>query len=178
LWGRSGSGKSTIVHLMLGFLSPKKGRVLINNDANPELYRQRISYVKQQPYFIHDTLAKNITLDGGNYNVQKMNEIITFCGLNNLLQTYPDRLNTLITENGKNISGGQRQRIMLARALYHEFDVLVLDEPFSEMDKAAETDILTQLQLLATQGKIIVLITHNPNSLSRCNKVIDLNGKS
>lgn len=178
LWGRSGSGKSTVVHLMLGFLSPKKGEILINNDANPELYRQRISYVKQQPYFIHDTLAKNITLDDVNYNVQKMNEIITFCGLNNLVQSYPYGLHTLITENGKNISGGQRQRIMLARALYHEFDMLVLDEPFSEMDKAAETDILTQLQLLATKGKIIVLVTHNPNSLSRCNKVIDLDGKN
>jgi len=106
-----------------------------------------------------------------------MNEIITFCGLNNLVQSYPDGLHTVITENGKNISGGQRQRIMLARALYHDFDVLVLDEPFSEMDKAAETDILTQLQLLAAKGKIIVLVTHNPNSLSRCNKVIDLDGK-
>ena len=178
LWGRSGSGKSTIIHLMLGFLSPKKGSVKINKNTNPGLYRLRISYVKQQPYFIHDTLAKNITLDGGNYNVHKMNEVITFCGLNNLLQTYPDGLNTLITENGKNISGGQRQRIMLARALYHDFDVLVLDEPFSEMDKALENDILTQLQLLATKGKIIVLVTHNPNSLNRCNRVIDLDGKN
>jgi len=177
LWGRSGSGKSTVVHLMQGFLSPQKGSVLINDDANPELSRLRISYVKQQPYFIHDTLAKNITLANVNYNVQKMNEIITFCGLNNLVQSYPDGLHTLITENGKNISGGQRQRIMLARALYHDFDVLVLDEPFSEMDKAAETDILTQLQLLAGKGKIIVLVTHNPNSLNRCNNVIDLNGK-
>jgi len=177
LWGRSGSGKSTVVHLMLGFLSPQKGRVLINDDATPELFRLRISYVKQQPYFIHDTLAKNITLANVNYNVQKMNEIITFCGLNSLVQSYPDGLHTLITENGKNISGGQRQRIMLARALYHDFDVLVLDEPFSEMDKAAETDILTQLQLLATKGKIIVLVTHNPHSLNRCNKVIDLDGK-
>jgi len=178
LWGRSGSGKSTIIHLMIGFLSPKKGSVKINKNTNPGLYRLRISYVKQQPYFIHDTLAKNITLDGGNYNVHKMNEVITFCGLNNLLQTYPDGLNTLITENGKNISGGQRQRIMLARALYHDFDVLVLDEPFSEMDKALENDILTQLQLLATKGKIIVLVTHNPNSFNRCNRVIDLDGKN
>lgn len=177
LWGRSGSGKSTVVHLMLGFLSPQKGSIFFNDDANPESFRLRISYVKQQPYFIHDTLAKNITLANVNYNVQKMNEIITFCGLNNLVQSYPDGLHTLITENGKNISGGQRQRIMLARALYHDFDVLVLDEPFSEMDKAAETDILTQLQLLAAKGKIIVLVTHNPNSLSRCNKVIDLDGK-
>ena len=177
LWGRSGSGKSTILHLILGFLSTKKGKVLINDEANLELYRRHLSYVKQQPYFIYDTLAKNITLDNVNYNVQKMNEIITFCGLNNLVQSYPDGLHTLITENGKNISGGQRQRIMLARALYHDFDVLVLDEPFSEMDKAAETGILTQLQLLAAKGKIIVLVTHNPNSLSHCNKVIDLDGK-
>jgi len=178
LWGRSGSGKSTVVQLMLGFLQPQKGSVFFNDDANTELYRNRISYVKQQPYFIHDTLAKNITLDNANYNVQHMNEVITFCGLDNLVQSYPDGLHTVITENGKNISGGQRQRIMLARALYHDHDLLVLDEPFSEMDKAAENEILTQLQLLAARGKMIVLITHNPNSLSRCNKVIDLNGKN
>jgi len=174
LWGRSGSGKSTVVHLMMGFLSSQKGNILINNNLNQKLYLQRISYVKQQPYFIHDTLVNNITLGDGTYNVHKMNDIITFCGLDTLLQTYPEGLNTIITENGKNISGGQRQRIMLARALYHDFDVLVLDEPFSEMDEPAESSILKQIQLLAAQGKIIILITHNQTSLAWCNKVINL----
>lgn len=174
LWGRSGSGKSTIIQLLTGFLSPQKGSVFINNNKDPKLYRQRMSYVKQQPYFIHDTFAKNITLSDGVYNVHKMSDIVTFCGLESLLKTYPEGLDTLITENGKNISGGQRQRIMLARALYHDFDVLVLDEPFSEMDETAEVGILKQVQLLAEQGKIVILVTHNQSSLAWCNKVINL----
>ena len=61
------------------------------------------------------------------------------------------------------MSGGQRKRLMLSRALYHDFDLLILDEPFSEMDEDSETDILIKLQRLAEQGKIIILITHNPN---------------
>jgi ABC-type bacteriocin/lantibiotic exporter with double-glycine peptidase domain len=64
------------------------------------------------------------------------------CGIDNMLIEYPEGINKLITENGKNISGGQRQRIVLARALYHDFDMLILDEPFNEMDAAAEKIIL------------------------------------
>jgi len=175
LWGQSGSGKSTLIQLLTGFLSPQKGSVLVNDDVNVQHYRNRISYVKQQPYFIHDTLLKNITLADESYDMHKIIEVIVFCGLESLLQSYPDGLDTLITENGKNLSGGQRQRVMLARALYHDFDMLILDEPFSELDEASETDMLDRLQQLATQGKIIILITHNKDSLAYCNQITNLN---
>jgi len=175
LWGQSGSGKSTLIHLLSGFLSPQKGSISFNGEINIRDYRTRISYVKQQPYFIHDTLLKNITLDDAGYRPHRISEVIDFCGLDNLLQTYPDGMNTIITENGKNLSGGQRQRVMLARALYHDFDLLILDEPFSEMDEDSETDILIKLQKLAAQGKIIILITHNKASLDYCNQIINLN---
>ena len=175
LWGQSGSGKSTLIHLLSGFLSPQKGSISFNDAANIKDYRTRISYVKQQPYFIHDTLLKNITLDDAGYRPHKISEVIDFCGLDNLLQIYPDGMNTIITENGKNLSGGQRQRVMLARALYHDFDLLILDEPFSEMDEDSETDILIKLQKLAAEGKIIILITHNKASLDYCNQIINLN---
>jgi ABC-type multidrug transport system fused ATPase/permease subunit len=176
LWGQSGSGKSTLIQLLTGFLSAQKGSISFNNVTNTQqFYRNRISYVKQQPYFIHDTLLKNITLDDGGYHPHKIDDVIDFCGLDSLLQTYPDGLETLITENGKNLSGGQRQRVMLARALYHDFDLLILDEPFSEMDKASEKCILKKLQQLAAQGKIIILITHNQASLAYCNQIINLN---
>jgi ABC-type bacteriocin/lantibiotic exporter with double-glycine peptidase domain len=76
----------------------------------------------------------------------------------------------------KTLAGGQRQRLMLARALYHDFDLLILDEAFSEMDATAENGILTQLQRLSQQGKIILLITHNMASLAYCNKQISPDG--
>jgi ABC-type bacteriocin/lantibiotic exporter with double-glycine peptidase domain len=101
-----------------------------------------------------------------------------FCGLDIILDQYPKGWSGMITENGKNLSGGQRQRLMLARALYHEFDLLILDEPFGEMDQASENAILEKLQLLAKQGKMILFITHNKRSLSWCNKILSFDEQS
>jgi len=91
-----------------------------------------------------------------------------------MLAEFPEGIETITRENGKNISGGQRQRIMLARALYHDFDLLILDEPFGELDDQSEQCILKKLQLLAQQGKMILFITHNKASLYYCNKIISL----
>lgn len=178
--GNSGRGKTTIINLLAGFLEPAEGRIYINNKiaAAPmrRLYRKNISLVKQQPFFIYDTIRKNIILDDKTADEQKLTSVLEFCGLNKLVAGYPEGTAKVITENGKNISGGQRQRIMLARALYHNHDLLILDEPFSEMDADAENELLTKLQQLALQGKMIILITHNKASLAICNKVISPNG--
>jgi ABC-type bacteriocin/lantibiotic exporter with double-glycine peptidase domain len=104
-----------------------------------------------------------------------LEEILAFCGIDQFLLKYPEGLEKIIKENGKNISGGERQRIMLARALYRDFDLLIIDEPFSEMDDLSENFILNQLRLLAQQGKMILFITHNKSSLTYCNKIISLN---
>src|SRR6202020_2147317 len=100
-------------------------------------------------FFIHDSILKNITLSDVKYNGKKLDEVLSFCGIDKALNKYPEGIEKIIKENGKNISGGQRQRIMLARALYHDFDLLILDEPFGEMDDQSEKTILTQLQGLA-----------------------------
>lgn len=176
--GRSGMGKTTIINLLLGFLTQQSGEILISDKAGDSIERQlywpAISYVKQQPFFINDSILKNITLSDGGYDQQRLAEVVSFCGIDRMLDQYPDGISKLITENGKNISGGQRQRIMLARALYPDFDLLLLDEPFGEMDEEAEREILMNLQLLARKGKMILLITHNKSSLSFCNKTITL----
>jgi ABC-type multidrug transport system fused ATPase/permease subunit len=178
--GDSGQGKTTIINLITGFLNQTAGAVYINEKpasaAMRRLYRKKISLVKQQPFFIYDTIIKNITLDDMATDGQKFAEALAFCGLNKLIAGYPEGMGKIITENGKNISGGQRQRIMLARALYHDHDLLILDEPFSEMDADAEKELLTKLQQLARQGKMIMLITHNKASLAICNKIISPNG--
>jgi ABC-type multidrug transport system fused ATPase/permease subunit len=180
LSGSSGIGKSTLINLMLGFLEPDCGQISINNtpldDAGRQRYWHRVSYVKQQPFFIHDTILKNITLSDDGYDSVKLEEVLSFCGIDAFLDRHPGGLEKIISENGKNISGGQRQRIALARALYHDFDLLILDEPFSEMDREAENDILEKLQVLAQGGRMILLITHNASSLSFCNKIIAVDG--
>jgi len=172
----SGRGKTTLINILLGLIEQEDGAVSINNKINTAEERQhywsRISYIKQQPFFIHDSMLKNITLLESGHDATKLNEVISFCGLDTLLAQYPEGTDWIISENGKNLSGGQRQRMMLARALYHGFDLLILDEPFGEIDQLAENAILTQLQLLAQQGKMIIFITHNKPSLSFCNKII------
>lgn len=176
--GNSGRGKTTLIHILLGFIEQEDGVISINNKISVSQdrkdYRSRISYIKQQPFFIHDSVAKNITLQESGYDESKLKEVISFCGLDTLLDQYPEGRNLVITENGKNLSGGQRQRMMLARALYHGFDLLILDEPFGEMDQLSENAILDQLKLLAEQGKMFIFITHNKPSLSYCNKIISL----
>jgi len=177
----SGTGKTTIINLLLGFLEPDEGSIFLNdkkvNVNTLKASRQKISYVKQQPFFINDSVLKNITLSDDSYVRAKLDEVIAFCGIDRLLDKYPEGLEKRITENGNNISGGQRQRIALARALYHPFDVLILDEPFSEMDDESEKEILLQLQGLAETGKIILFITHNKRSISYCNKTFSLDGE-
>jgi ABC-type bacteriocin/lantibiotic exporter with double-glycine peptidase domain len=123
---------------------------------------------------MYDTLLANITLNGLQYQVPRLQKALDIAGISEWMPALPAGINTLLTENGKNISGGQRQRIALARALYKEADVLLLDEPFSELDEKAEETLLQHLQQLAASGKIIILITHNKKSLQVCNKIITL----
>ena len=177
--GPSGKGKTTMINILLGFLEPGCGGICINNKAatanDRQRYQNRISYIKQQPFFIHDSILKNITLADDAYDKEKLVEVASFCGIDKLLEKYPEGMEKIIKENGKNISGGQRQRIMLARALYHDFDLLILDEPFGEMDDQSEKEILIQLQALAQKGKMILFITHNRDSLKYCSKTFSLN---
>ena len=179
--GRSGLGKTTIINLMLGFLEQESGYILINdkttNTAERQLFWQNISYVKQQPFLINDSIRKNITLTDEGYDADKLMETMIFCGIESMFDQNDDGIDKLITENGKNISGGQRQRLALARALYHDFDLLILDEPFSEIDERAENVLLGNIKSLAKTGKMILMITHNKASLSFCNKIISLDGE-
>lgn len=176
--GKSGRGKTTIVHLLLGFLEPQSGSIRINNKSANDIIRQqywkRIAYVKQQPFLLHDSILTNITLGGSGYDNDRLEEVIRITGLGELVNSSAYGINTTITENGKNISGGQAQRIAIARALYKDADLVILDEPFNELDAASENNLLDYFSELARSGKIVILITHNKESLSRCNKIISL----
>lgn len=176
--GRSGKGKTTLLNMLLGFIPPAQGQVLINGQATSEQQRQQywqqIAYVKQQPFLMHDTLLANITMNGQHYDVERFTNAAGITDITSWMKQLPDDIYTLLTENGRNISGGQRQRIALARALYKNANVIILDEPFSELDEKAEAAVLQHLQRMAASGKIIILITHNPNSLAYCNKIVQV----
>jgi ABC-type multidrug transport system fused ATPase/permease subunit len=176
--GSSGKGKTTIINLLLGFLDPSAGEIYINNAKANLQERQKfwnkIAYAKQQSFFIHDTLLKNILLDDEKYDAQKLNEIISITGADKIINAHAEGLQYIIEENGKNISGGERQRIVFARTLYKEADLIILDEPFTELDETSELNMIRHLQQLAKKGKMIILITHNKKSFDHCNKIISL----
>jgi len=181
LSGISGKGKTTMMNLLLGFLEPGKGKLLINGTSSEmqqlQQFWKNISYVKQQPLLIYDSILKNITFDESVVDFQKLEEVLRVTGLKEILSSFPEGYNKVITENGKNLSGGQRQRIAIARALYKDADLVILDEPFSELDRYSEDCLLTYFSELANHGKTIILITHNKESLLFCNKIISLDEK-
>jgi ABC-type multidrug transport system fused ATPase/permease subunit len=172
----SGKGKTTLINLLLGLEETGGGTILFNGMQQTAAARQQywngIAYVKQQPFLIHDTIESNIILGQVNPDLTLLNKAAGITGLQTVAAQYPEGLKKIITENGKNISGGQRQRIALARAVYKNAGVIILDEPFSEMDTAAENNLLNYFRQQAGEGKIVILITHNKDSLAYCNKTI------
>jgi ABC-type multidrug transport system fused ATPase/permease subunit len=176
--GPSGKGKSTILNLLLGFLAPDSGDICINGSPTDVLARRsfwsRIAYVKQQPFLLHDTIMHNITLGGWPDDGGRLLDAAGATGLLPLIDSFPEKWDKIIAENGKNISGGQRQRIAFARALYKNADLLILDEPFSELDESSEREMMDLCLDLTRHGKTVLLITHNQNNLSFCHKTIVL----
>jgi ABC-type bacteriocin/lantibiotic exporter with double-glycine peptidase domain len=171
--GDSGKGKTTMLNLTAGFLQPEQGEILFNSESRKYLpFWSQMAYVKQDPFILHASILDNIVLFDEQYDPVKLNEVLEVTGL---LKNFPEGIGKMIMEGGKNISGGQRQRVALARALYKDATVLLLDEPFSELDEASEIVIMQYLRTLAESGKIILLISHNPKSLDFCHAVINFN---
>lgn len=181
--GESGIGKTTLMNVLLGFLAVDSGEIYFNDKpVGSEAIKQywpAIAYVRQQAFFIHDTLLRNITLEEDHHDSRQLQLAMYISGLDELVKTFPEGLEKIITENGKNISGGQQQRISIARALYKNADLILLDEPFNELDAAATSSLLQHFKELADSGKAVVMITHDKESLQYCNKTIsiDASGK-
>jgi ABC-type bacteriocin/lantibiotic exporter with double-glycine peptidase domain len=176
--GKSGKGKTTILNLLLGFLQPSSGGVFINEvSVSPgklKNYWPLISYVRQQCFFIHDSFMRNITLQEEGYDKERLKAALSISGLADLVKQSPEGLDKLITENGKNISGGQQQRIAIARALYKDAQLILLDEPFNELDECSTTLLMQHFKEMCATGKTVIMITHDSKSLSFCNKIISL----
>lgn len=174
--GESGKGKSTLLNLILGFLPAESGDIFFNdtlmNSVTVKGFWPRIAYVRQQSFFIHDTLVKNITLEEAHYDAGNLRSAMHISGLEEVLKKFPEGLEKVITENGKNISGGQQQRISIARALYKNADLILLDEPFNELDEESTASLLQHFKELALSGRSVVMITHDKKSLTYCNKTI------
>ena len=176
--GMSGKGKTTILNLILGFLKPASGKILVNDvlvsPSELKKYWPGISYMRQQSFLIHDSILRNITLQENNHDEDKLKRVLEISGLNDLIDSTPEGFNKMIAENGKNISGGQQQRINIARALYKDAELILLDEPFNELDEVSALSLVKYFNQLSSLGKMVIMITHDSNNLSYCNKIISL----
>ncbi|HEY0271887.1 MAG TPA: ATP-binding cassette domain-containing protein [Chitinophaga sp.] len=176
--GASGKGKTTLMNLVAGLLEPDEGAIVWNGVPLARADRSRwqdIAYAKQESFMLHASVLDNIVLFEAPYNTAKLQAVLAATGLDVFLSQFPEGVHKMVMESGRNLSGGQRQRIALARALYKDAPVLLLDEPFSELDKAAELAMLQHLKTLAARGRIVLLISHNEESLAICDTVIRLN---
>ncbi len=171
--GRSGSGKTTFADLLLGLLKPNLGRILINDielkHNNKKLIKY--SYVPQSINLLDDTLYNNIVFgsDHDKIDKDKIDEILSLTDLDNLDKNLYQKH---IGEDGIEISGGQKQRIGIARGLYNNPNLLVLDEPTSELDYESEKKVMNNL--IKCNIDLIVIIAHRINTLSICNKLLIL----
>jgi ABC-type multidrug transport system fused ATPase/permease subunit len=178
--GPTGSGKSTLVDLLLGLYEPTTGEILIDGCAlTPALvpsWQASIGYVPQDIFLIDDTIARNIAfgLPDNEVDPARLREACAMAQLLDFIEAeLPDRFDTNVGERGIRLSGGQRQRVGLARALYHRPSLLILDEATSALDMATEAKLLQALRGLA--GKLtMVVAAHRLSAVANCDQLVDL----
>ena len=178
-FGPSGSGKTTLIDLILGLLEPQKGSLYYNGNAldkhSINEWRSSVAYLPQDVFLVDDTLEKNIALGVSekNINSNKVLEAIKKARLKDLIDNLPKGKETIIGERGIRVSGGQKQRISLARAFYHEREVLVMDESTSALDTETEQEIVEEINHLKG-SKTMIVIAHRITTLQHCNAIYKL----
>lgn len=173
--GTSGAGKSTIIDLLLGLLTPTSGRVSadgIDITTDPIGWRRLIGYVPQSMYLCDDTIRRNVAfgLPDDQIDDAAVQRALRAAQLESFIATLPDGADTVVGERGVRLSGGQRQRIAIARALYHDPQILLLDEATSALDEATEQEFLASVNELH-YAKTLVIVTHRLSTVANCDIV-------
>ena len=166
IMGKSGVGKSTLMNLITGLIQPEKGAIYKLKSTN-----DLIAYCTQSPFIFNGSIRFNITLNS-KVDLSKLDQIINICHLNNFISSKKDGLDHIIINNGKDISGGQLKRIALARALYSDRKVLLLDEVTNGLDAKTKHQVVKELFKL---NKTIILISHDEDLKKYFSQIIILN---
>jgi len=173
--GESGSGKSTLIDIIIGLHKPTSGQILIDGISSFQMtqyWRNKIGYVSQSIYLIDDTIKKNIALgvQENEINNTRINKLLKQVQLEKFVNNLKLGVNTKVGERGVQLSGGQRQRIGIARALYHDPDVIILDEATSALDTETESEVMETL--INFRGvKTILMIAHRLTTLKDCDLI-------
>jgi ATP-binding cassette, subfamily B, bacterial PglK len=178
LIGRSGAGKTTLVDAILGLLTPQEGNITIDGTSiytNLRAWQNSIGYVPQSIFLIDDTLERNIAFGVPDQliDLHRLDKAIAAAQLGELVEQLPNGLNTMVGERGVLLSGGQRQRIGIARALYHERDILVFDEATAALDNETERSVTESIKSLSGI-KTMIIIAHRLSTLEHCDRIYQL----
>jgi len=170
--GESGSGKSTLIDILMGLHKIKSGEILIDGDQLTELnmksWRSKIGYIPQSIYLFDGTVGENIAF-GSEYNKEKVDKVLKIARIYDFLNTKNGR-DTKVGERGIMLSGGQIQRIGIARALYDDPEIIVMDEASSALDENTESQIMKEIYDIS-KDKTLIIISHKVNTLYRCDHI-------
>jgi ABC-type multidrug transport system fused ATPase/permease subunit len=177
--GPTGTGKSTLLDIILGMLDPERGSVTVDGAPLGErrgAWQLSIGYVPQDVYLIDDSLRANVALGwlGDDIDDERVVEAVRLAGLEEVVAALPDQFETVLGERGIRLSGGQRQRVGIARALYTQPSVLVLDEATSNLDQSTEHRIVDTLASLHRGGVTMIVVTHRTASVRHCDQIVYL----
>ncbi len=174
--GETGSGKSTLINLIIGLLKPSQGEVEVdqlNIDSNLSGWYKKIGYVPQSIYLTDDTIRRNIAfgLNENDIDDSLIKESIVKANLEEFIKNLPNGLDTIVGEKGIRLSGGQQQRIGIARALYRDPEILILDEATSSLDQLTEKKIMESIQFLKRK-KTLIIVTHRLSTVQNCDRIL------
>lgn len=172
--GESGTGKSTIAKLLLKFMNPQSGEIMINgydlNDIETSYLRKKISYVPQKIELFSGTIFENLSMGNGIISLERVIDICRFCGVSELVDRLPNRYNTYLEEGGNNLSGGEKQKLAIARSLLSDSDIYVFDELTSNLDSFSEKKI-QDIIFNKIHKKTVILIAHRISTIKNCDLI-------
>jgi ATP-binding cassette subfamily C protein len=174
--GKSGCGKSTLLKLLMRFFTIDKGSIEYGNknvnDIKTSSLRSNIAYVTQETFLFQDTIENNIKVAKENATREEVQQACKKASIHNFIESLPNGYDTMLAELGDSISGGERQRIGLARAFLHNGNIILLDEPTSNIDSLNESVILNSIKN-ESEGKTIILVSHRQSTMGIAEEVLE-----
>ena len=174
--GPSGAGKTTLADLIMGLLKPNEGKIMVDGrsiHSAPVQWSKMIAYVSQTMYITDDTIRANVAFGESHIDDEKVWECIKLAQLDAFINELDDGIHTKVGEQGVRFSGGQRQRIAIARALYHEPEIIVLDEATSALDGETEKAVMESIEAL--HGKMtLIIVAHRLTTVKNCDKFYEI----
>jgi ATP-binding cassette subfamily B protein len=175
--GASGSGKTTIIKLLLGFYPPIKGQIKIGDipleDINPHVWRQKTAAVMQDGFIFSDTIANNIAVGEEEIDKMRLKNAVQTANIQDFIEQLPLKYNSKIGMEGNGVSQGQRQRILIARAVYKNPEYLFFDEATNALDANNEMTIMQNLKEFY-RGKTVVIVAHRLSTVQHADNIIVL----